>query len=271
MHRFTLRTLATACTAVALTACGSDSPIAPSPAVDFGAVISQLTSYDASLPETALVDAPPAWMLAPSVDSSGVLVPGSCMYTPSLSGFDCPARTVDGLTLTGSYYLYDADGRALGVPGSAEIASIRTVTDVNGKTSFTGSGAVGTAKMTQHLDMTMGGLLTGARTLNGSAIAHYDVTLASPDSIHLVADVTSTRDDLVLPAPGATDAYPTSGSVTINVAYTWTTPRAAPQHSGGRQVTTFNGTRFVTMRLTSGTGTTLCTVDLIGVMGTVCQ
>jgi hypothetical protein len=210
-------------------------------------------------------------MLAPSVGSSGALVPGSCTYSASLNGFDCPARTVNGLAITGGYYLYDADGRTLSVLGSTKIASVRTVTDVNGKTSFTGTGAAGKATMTQHLDMTMGGLLTGARTLNGGATAHYDVTLASPDSIHLVADITSTRDDLVLPAPDATNAYPTSGSVTIDVAYTWTTPRAAPQSSAGRQVTTFNGTRFVTMRLTSGTSTTVCTLDLIGVVGIVCQ
>ncbi|HEX7018619.1 MAG TPA: hypothetical protein VF159_01305 [Gemmatimonadaceae bacterium] len=270
MRASTWKVLVTTCAAVALTACGWESPTRPSRTVDLNVVISQMTAPDDSLPDMG-VPAAPGFQLAPSVGAAATLVPRACTYSASLSGFACPPRGVNGLTITGSFYLYDDAGRALGLLDPIKTASVRTVTDAQGAERLSSFNLAGTGTVTQHSDMTMTGLHAATLTLNGTTAVRHDVTLTSPDSMHLVVDVTTTRKDLVLPAPGSTDRYPKSGSITIDGTTRWSVVGKAPDSVAARAVFRFDGTSIVVGTLTSGASTTVCTYDRTGILETRCH
>ena len=263
MRSLSVKALVAAVATAALTACGSDSPTATSQQLDLNTAISQMAAGNASsyAGASALFGAP--------LGTTAALVPGSCAYSATVQGFSCPARTANGLTITGTFYLYDAAGASLTTVDPTRAASLRTVTDVQGTTSM-GNEFPGTMTLDQHSDMTMSGLLGATRTLNGTSTGHIDekMVMAMADTLHSVTDMTTVTRDLVLPAPGATDHYPKSGSITANMTESGMLGDTTSFKS--TMVMTFDGTSIVTITMTDDLGTSVCKFDMKGTAMPVC-
>lgn len=264
MRSISAQAFVAAVAAVALTACGSDSPTATSQQLDLNTAISQMaagspSSYSGA---SALFGAP--------LGTTAALVPSSCAYSATIHGFSCPARTVNGLTITGTFYLYDASGTSLAAVDPARATSLRTVTDVQGTTSM-GNMFAGTMTVNQHSDMTMSGLLSAARTVNGASTGHMDskMFMGVADTLHSIMDMNTVTRDLVLPAPGATDHYPKSGSITANMTESGVLGDTTTFKS--TMVMTFDGTSTVTITMTDDLGTSVCTFDMKGTAMPICS
>jgi len=264
MRSFSVKALVAAVATAALAACGSDSPTATSQQLDLNTAISQMAAGSASSYSgaSALFGAP--------LGTSAALVPSSCTYSAAVQGFSCPARTVNGLTITGTFYLYDASGTSLAAIDPTKAASLRTVTDVQGTTSMDNMFA-GTMTVAQHSDVTMSGLLSAARTLNGTSTGHMDskMFMGALDTLHSLMDITTVTKDLVLPAPGATDQYPKSGSITANMIESGVLGDTTTFKS--TMVMTFDGTSVVTITMTDDLGTSVCKFDMKGAGMPVCS
>lgn len=264
MRSSTVKALVATVAIAALAACGSDSPTATSPQLDLNSAISQMSAGSPSSYAGASA------MLGAPLGTSAALVPSSCAYSASLQGFSCPARTVNGLTITGTFFLYDGSGVSLTAVDPTKAASLRTVTDVQGTTTM-GNMFAGTMTMNQHADMTMSGLLTATRTLNGTSTAHMDsrMVMSAADTLHSIMDMSTLTRDLVLPAPGATNHYPKSGSITVNMTESGILGDATSFTS--TMVMTFNGTSVVTITMTDDLGTSVCKLDMTGTGMPVCS
>jgi hypothetical protein len=110
--------------------------------------------------------------------------------------------------------------------------------------------------------MTLDGLLGTARTLNGTTTSHDIVDTGSGASaVHLVVDGTGTATNVVLPA--AIGEFPASGLLSSDVAFS-TTSNGQSASATLRGTLAFNGTRFALLTISSGLGTSACTIDLTG-------
>jgi hypothetical protein len=167
------------------------------------------------------------------------------------------------------YYLYDASGKTQSQPDSKTIASIRTVIDAAG-TLPPPSGLIGGVGIsaTDHEVVTLSGILTGPRTLNGTGTTHYDIPPYA-NSTHLLMDAASVTSNVVLPATGSTSVWPLSGTITSDII----TSGATAGSSGTvttHAVITFNGTRFANAVVSSGGVSKTCTIDLGGLSAGAC-
>ena len=115
--------------------------------------------------------------------------------------------------------------------------------------------------------MTLSGLLTNTRTLNGTGKSHYD--FGAGTSGHLTMDNNTTTSNVVLPS-GSTSKWPQSGTIASDL----TTSGATAGLSGSftaHSVITFNGTSTVKIVISSGVASTTCMIDLSGKTGPSCS
>jgi hypothetical protein len=208
------------------------------------------------------------------VTATPSLVPSSCQYSTSTQGFTCATVTSSGLTISATYFLLDAAGHFQSQPDAATTAAIRTVTDVSGTTKLDQTSASGSMTLTEHQDMTLSGLLTGAHLLNGTSAMHSDLTLTAPAAMHAVVDQKSTTANVALPKTGTSSVWPTSGTIT-NDGSTTTTIGSQPVVGTTHSVLTFNGSSTVTIATTITSGlvniSSTCTFDLAGASAPVCK
>jgi len=259
--------LTIAMTAVA--GCRSDDTTAPGSdnGLDLSALISQIQQGSGGVAGIMAANGFP-------VTAAPALVPSSCQYSASTQGFVCTTFTSNGLTISATFFLLDADGHFLSSPDAATTAALRTVTDVSGTTRLDQGAISGSMSLSNHQDMTLSGLLTGTHVLNGTSKMHSDLTLTAPGALHSVVDQTSVTANVTMPKAGSSAPWPTSGTVT-NDGSTTTDGGSQPIVATTHSVLTFNGTSTVTLVTTFTTGgasfTTNCKVSLTVASAPVCS
>lgn len=202
------------------------------------------------------------------------LVPSSCQYSATVQGFACAPLTSNGLTLTATFFLLDAAGHSQSQPDASTTAAFRTVAEMNGTVKLDQAGSSGSMTLTSHQDQTLSGLLTGTHVLNGTTTTHTDLTLSAPSAMHAVMDSKTVSVDVTLPKPGASDHWPTSGTITTDAI---STTQFGSQNVTGttHSVLTFNGSSTVTITSTISSGgsviTTNCKINLAGASAPVCS
>ncbi len=236
-------------TVALVAACNSDSSVAPTTntSVDLATAFSEL-----SVPGVSTASSLAGGVTLPSTNG----IPSGCAYAAASQSFVCPAVTTNGVTVTSSYSLFDAAGQPLSQFNATTVASLRVRSTVAG--TITSNGTALTIDAQQ--DQTLSGLQSATHTLNGTSTMNVSgtgisPTLPGPFSMHS----TTTINNLVLPAHGAANSYPLSGTVTVD---------QATAISGGLSVTskvvmTFNGTSKVSVAMTvDGHAIPGCTIDL---------
>jgi hypothetical protein len=187
----------------------------------------------------------------------------ACTFSSDAGQFVCPTVTVNGLTFTRKFILRDATGHVQSQFGPS-VASIQSLTTVKGTvTSSSQPGGSGTFTVDRSEDMTLTGIHTENRTLNGGASSKLDGTIVGPSgSLQLSISSTETTEKLVLPKPRSSNRWPQSGTITSVMEMSMTPNGQQRIASSSRHTITFNGTSVVTITITSGFGTGTCTIDL---------
>jgi hypothetical protein len=194
----------------------------------------------------------------PSVSANA----NACTFSSASGAFTCPSVTVNGITFTRSFILRDAAGQVQSAFGP-NVASIQTLTTVKGTITATSSGGTSSFVIDRSEDMTLSGIRTPDRTLNGHALSTLSGTFAGPGGNVLVnVRSTETTENLVLPKAKSGSRWPQRGTIT-SVVESSVTPNGQQRfESSMRQTITFNGTSVVTITITSGFGTVSCQIDL---------
>jgi len=255
-----------AMTLATLTAgCGSDSPTTPPSSggsLDLTSVFAQMSPADASSMASAR-----SMLGVPVAPAATTVVPSSCSFSSSTQGFVCPTKTAAGLTFGLTYYLYDASGHTQSSADATTTDAVRTVADVKGTAATQFNALNATMTVDNHSDMTLKGLLSASRTLNGTSTSHLDVTTTGSSSSHSAFDLTTTTANVVLPK--AEGSWPASGTVTSDGNMkTDVGPNSVTLAL--HQVVTFNGTSIVTVATTVAGHTSTCKLDLSGKTAPVC-
>ena len=243
--------------------CSSDSATGPTTgSASLSAAISQTTYGDASTfasATSALTNVPGA--AAPTFD------PGACTYSSSDNSFTCPSKTASNVNFQLKYFLYDAAGVAMNAYDPAVTDRLRTVWDASGTFSTTGATPT-TVQLAHHSDLTLTGLLGTTRTLNGTSTDHDIVDSGTGSgATHATVDVAGSATSLVLPA--AAGQFPASGLLASDITLKNTTG-AFSSTANLRGTLAFNGTKFALLTISSGVGTTACTIDLTGATSPRC-
>jgi hypothetical protein len=176
-----------------------------------------------------------------------------CPYNSLTQFFVCPNTSNSGLTFTLSYQLLDASGTVQSAFNAATTAAIRTVSDVSGTFTSTGSFA-SSVTMNGHNDQTLSGLLTGTHTLNGTGNSTSTMDLGGTTGTMTTSSIIT---GLVLPQRGNPNQYPQAGSIAMDIT----------SNFGGGPFTShivisFDGTSTMTMVMTTNGFTMTCTVDM---------
>ncbi|MEO7455716.1 MAG: hypothetical protein ABIY52_05595 [Gemmatimonadaceae bacterium] len=224
-------------------ACSSDSSLGPSSTpVDLATAFSEL-----QVPGISAAASAAGGLSIPSASS----IPSGCGYVATSQNFVCPAVTSNGVTLTSSYSLLDAAGHSLTAFDAGTVASLRVKSSINGTVAVSGDALT----IAGEQDQTLSGLQSSSHTLNGTSTLNMHGTSSTAINIQS----TTTISNLVLPAHGATNQYPTSGTVAVDQV----TSVSAGVSLASRVVMTFNGTSKVGVTLTVD-GHTIpgCTIDL---------
>jgi hypothetical protein len=245
-------------------ACSASSDTSPNnKQLDISTVLTQTSAGDPS----AYAGVRTAWAL-PTASTSPTL-PTSCAYSQADQRFDCAAVTVKGLTFTTSYYVLDASGASLTAPDATLAAAVRAVSDVTGTLDVSAAGS-NQITINKHSDLTLSGLLSGPRVLNGASTEH-DVITTTAGTVNTTSniDLASTTSNLVLPS-ATTTKWPQSGSITSDMNTTTGIGSLPSITTKMHSVLTFNGTSIITIAMTISGQTLTCRVDLSGVTGPVC-
>ena len=255
--RPTLRLVSVVTSALLLASC-SDATTGPS-----GPTSPELTNL---LTEMSLSNVAGASTFAAPVAgvafSSGPIAPHTCTYSSATGSFTCPTVTVNGLTFTRSFTLRDAAGRPLSEFGR-NVASIQTSTTMKGTITASRPTGSSSLQVDRSEDVTLSGIGTADRTLNGHAISLLDGSVTGPTgSLQIKTKSTETTQDLVLPRPSSGNRWPQRGTITV-VSESSITPNGQQVvTSSSTHTITFNGTSVVTITFTTGFGTVTCQVDL---------
>jgi hypothetical protein len=255
--------------AMALAGCSSSESTGPSSGntLDLSALISEMAYGTGSVAAASAVGGLPVAATPP-------VVPSSCQYSAATQGFNCATLNADGLTISATFYLLDAAGHFQSQADASTTDALRTVTDVNGTVKLDQSVGTGSMTLVNHQDVTLSGLLSGTHVLNGTATSHADLTLTAPSAMHTVVDGKSVTVNVTLPKSGATNHWPTSGTITTDAT---TATQLGSQSVTGttHSVLTFNGSSTVTVTTTISAGSTsfstTCKVDLAGASAPVCN
>ena len=236
----------------------SDSPTGPvaGEAPELSQVLAELQPASLAPLATQISAAPVAGLNAPN--------PSSCTYDSATKSFVCPNVAITGITVARSFTLLDASGNPMSQYDRTATAAVRM------RSSFAGTVTSGASTVTvdQTQDVTLSGLLTGARTLNGTSLGHLAGTIGNGTTTTAIASTISTTiTNLVLPQSSTgPDRFPRSG--VIAVANT-TSIGALPSFTTNVSIT-FNGTSKAAVVVTAGGATTSCTVDLSAQTATLC-
>lgn len=248
--------------AVLATACSSDSPTGPgSSQFDVSGAIGQMTVPGMSSAMGAVPNASTADVSAPAI------VPSACSYSSSTQSFTCPTVTSNGLTITRSYTLLDAQGQPQSAPDKATTDGIRTETKVSG--TITAHNTTTTVAGDKVLTLT--GLLANQPLLNGTDNSTLSgSTTSGSTSVPFTITETGTVDKLALPPKGSTTHYPQSGTVGMTIASTFG-PTGATTTTNSSFSLEFTGSNLATLTLTNSLGTRVCTIDLTGQTAMSCK
>jgi hypothetical protein len=191
-------------------------------------------------------------------------VPSSCSYDGTSKSFVCPSVSVTGITVSRSFTLFDASGNPQSAFDRATTAAVRM------QTSFAGTVTSGssTVNIDQQQDVTMSGLLTGVRTLNGTSLGHIAGSIGNGTTTTPIASTISTTiTNLVLPTSSTgANRFPASGTI---AATTTTTIGALPASTVNAAIA-FDGTSKAAVTITANGITTHCTVDLTAQSAVLC-
>jgi hypothetical protein len=266
------------CIAAALVlaaACSSDDTSAttgpaPSQPVDVSQLLTEFSAPGLAAATGALPAALPVPVVTLAMTGTG------CPYVASSQSFVCAPSTSNGLTFTLTYQLFDAAGKPQSQSDRSTAASMHLLSTVSGTLPVTASSgaasAAGPLTISQRQDMTLGGLLGPAHTLNGTSTSTLSGTFTlGGTSAPISMTATQTFKDVVYPAtttsaPNA-PVYPTSGTVTIDFA---STGGAGALPGAERLQIQFNGTSTATLTITGGGATQRCTINLATQAPPVC-
>jgi hypothetical protein len=229
--------------------CSSDSGTGPgqTPPVDLAQALGEMTPRVLASPGvTAVMPIPVATLVSAPV-------PSSCSYSTASQSFVCPTTSTSGLTFSRSFKLFTAANTPQSQFDPATTASVESILDAAG-TFGTGTSAM---NVTQHQDMTLSGLLTGAHLLNGVATMHMT---GSPTGLANGLDllVTTTTTDLAVPTARSGNQWPASGTITSVVS-----DNSFSSSPFTTSITMkFNGTSTVALTMTTGGHTQSCSMDL---------
>ena len=252
-----LRLAALVAVAAFASAC-SDSPTGPvaGEAPELSQVLAELQPTSLAPLASQISAAPLAGLEAPN--------PSSCTYEAVTKSFVCPNVAITGITVSRRFTLLDASGNPMSQYDRAATAAVHMTS------SFAGTITSGTSTLTvdQTQDVTLSGLLTGARTLNGTSLGHLAGTIRNGTTTTPIASTISTSiTNLVLPQSSTgPDRFPKSGVI---AAATTTSFGALPSFTTNVSIT-FNGTSKAAVVVTAGGATTSCSVDLSAQTATLC-
>jgi hypothetical protein len=246
---------------VLVTACNSDSATGPT---------NEQPDLTTLLNETSTAGLVSASAPVPGrlqgMGTAPAFVPSACAYSDASKSFTCPTVTVNGLTFTRSFKLFDAAGN----PQSQldrNTSAIETISSVTGTITFSqGNGATGSLTVDRHEDMTLSGIRTATHVLNGVATSTTsgDVTLPSSGTLHTETTSSEKTENLLLPNHRLHERWPKSGVITTHFT-TKDTGDDGRTFSSTLDVTmTFDGTSIVTITVKSAFGTSTCKLDMSG-------
>ncbi|HVT38473.1 MAG TPA: hypothetical protein VHE78_05495 [Gemmatimonadaceae bacterium] len=190
-------------------------------------------------------------------------VPGDCSYSPQSKSFICPPVTVDGITFTWTFALYDDNGNPQSQPDANTTASIRVISTTKGTITPPSSGGTsGSVTVDRRDDMTMRGLNADHLTLNGTSISQLDgsVTSGGTTQTYSLAQ-TDHLLNVVLPPVSANALWPLSGQIQSDLITTIGTGNQA-RRVPIRLMLTFNGSGIVDLKVTINGTTLTCLLDL---------
>jgi hypothetical protein len=246
--------------AIGMAACSSDSTTAPQApqSPDLTSLMGEMSLSNMS--SAAATVAPAAGAL---LSATPAMTPAACAYSSSAGAFICPAVTVNGLTYTRSYKLYDAAGHLQSHP-DANTAAIETISSVKGTVTVSNSTVASPSTFTvdRTEDMTLSGINTGIHVLNGHAASTLSGTVVT-NSNTIYHSTTETEDvsNLVLPKPKSGKHVPESGTITIDATTKFGPNAQQTITSTVHEVITFIGNDRATITVTTGFGTFSCTID----------
>jgi hypothetical protein len=196
-----------------------------------------------------------------------------CPFTAPAKSFICPQTNVDGMTFTTTFSLADSLGTAIAESNATNVATAHFIRDGKGTVyppiTDQGSAQIG---VNDHSDMTVTGLASGPRRVNGTTTTHYDVLLEGTSATFRSSfDLTTTVANVELPATTASSPWPLSGTITSDMKGVTTSTANPVMNTNTHAVLTFNGTSMPTMvtKTISGSPVT-CRVDLNGATLPVC-
>ena len=199
---------------------------------------------------------------------------GGCPYVAAAGNFQCPPMEMNGITNTRTYWIIDADGKSQSKPDTKTTAKIRTLTTskgtmtmpivigvviVPGAVGTVGSAAPpiqqGTNTIDRTEDMTLSGLNTPNRLMNGTVSMKSDMTIGTgAGAQHTVVNRSIVTSNVQLPPPSPTPRGPMGGTITTDETITAGTNAPFTMHS----VLTFNVDGSFTMVVTYNGTTKTC-------------
>lgn len=236
--------------AVLVSACGADSSTGPD-ANEPATLDQALTAFSnpaITAANTAFFDA-------------GTVAPGlglaRCPYAAASQSFVCTPFSAKGVTINQSFTLLSASGAPQSAFDAATTAAVNAKTTMAGLLSENGTQLV----VDGQQDLTLSGLISGPRTLNGNSSTRLAGIIADIfGSSSLDATLTTSATNLVLPAKVAAGSQPWPASGTIVVTSSGTVNGAVLPTT--RIAMDFNGTSTVNVNRTGAGGTQVCKMDL---------
>ena len=257
MRPLALRRFAPVLAAAAFAVSCSDSSTAPSsqqPA-DLTTLLGEMTLPSVSAAADAAMPA-----AGTMLGARPAIVPDACAYSRATESFVCPTVTVNGLTLTRSFKLFDAAGHTQS-KFDANTAAIETISSMKGTLTVAGTGAPAYS-IDRAEDMTLSGIKTNTRTLNGTATMKLDGTITTSNgTVQMHVDQTETTSNLELPNPRTGSRWP-KGTITMNSTTTFTPNGEQTVTSQVESKIVFDGQGKATITISTGFGTVTCTIDL---------
>ena len=249
------RRLSVLALAVVAGACGSDSTgPANYPPASLDQALAELSIPALSAGGASFVDVGAG---ALSLD------PTSCPYSATVQSFVCSPISESGLTVNQSFTLLNGSGGKQSAFDPASTNAVRANTTVGGTLAEQGT----TLTVNGQQEITLSGLVSGPHVLNGTSTISLAGTVADGSSTYPVnISVTTTIASLVLPPNATAQAWPSSGTITVDVNGS-IGPVTVSQ---ARTTIKFNGTSTVDVTMTGGGLSRSCKVDL-AVAEPVCE
>ena len=183
------------------------------------------------------------------------LDPTRCPFSATVQSFVCAPISESGLTVNQSFTLLNSSGGKQSAFDPTTTAAVRANTAIAGTLAEQGT----TLTVNGQQELTLSGLVSGPHVLNGTSTISLSGTVNDETSSYPV-DITATTTiaNLVLPPNATAQAWPSSGTITVDVNGS-IGPVSVSQ---ARTTIKFNGTSTVDVTMTGGGLTKSCKVDL---------